>query len=770
MELLKNNTGASYWFLDAKHGWESEEVQYFFNESCWVSSTPVEVLQEISPGDFVALKSLAERDGDESAFTILATGVVTENKGDGQKLLIEWHPLYDEPREWHSQLLFNHDTVVKLSEGEWMNNAVISFAFDEKWHFRNVVDYWKVEYRWTTFYEAVAIKLFHHRKDRSELVQIVHGITKKYYSLSSFLEEDNNGNIKPLHDICPFTVMGLFNRPMPDDERHRIAADLALKLEVTEPAPTSFEGIPVFHHENPCVFGSLTERLPEDIDLLWELYYAALRMCHPEAIEDDKNLFVVAFDKLQGRANISWNLTVGLFWIQPWRFVSLDNLTQAYIQGILKMPIRKTPEGNLCLGRVYIELIEELKHHFSSPENKLHSLPELTKNAWLIEDQYTTANIRCSDIDLDELAIRETQKKMEDQKDLDIYWLDPLVEKSQEMQGGLGGGAGEGLSIKQEEKEEPEEEDPEERRKSLVIHDVRLSPEYSVDHIIDDGCFIDKDTLDMLVQRLKDKKNLILQGPPGTGKSWLTKRLAYALIGYKHPDSIRTVEFHSNMSYEDFIRGWRPTGDGKLKLVDGSFLEMIEIAIANPDENIVLIIDEVNRGNPTRIFGDMMTMLEADKRFEENAIELAYRKAPGEKIYIPMNLHIIGSMNIADRSLSMIDIALRRRFAFMDLEPTLGQAWEDWVHNKNGIDREILRDFERRMTRLNDAIADDVELGEQFRIGHSYMTPAENVTINDPIKWFKQVAKTEIGPLLLEYWFDNKHKAFDETKRLIEGL
>lgn len=769
MELLKNNTGVNYWFLDAKHGWESEEVQYFLKESCWVSSSPIETLEEISPGDYVALKSLAEREDDVSAFTILATGVVAENKGDGQKLLVEWHPLYDEPREWHSSLLFNNQTVVKLSEGDWMNNAVISFAFDEKWHFRNVMEYWKSEYRWTAFYEALAIKLFHHRKDRSELVHIVHTITKRYFSLSSFLEEDNSGNVNPLNDICPFTVIGLFNRPMPDEERHRIAKELGDKLGVTEPAPQSFEGVPIFHHENPCVFGSLLERLPEDIDLLWDLYYAALRMCHPDAIEDDKNLFVVAFDKLQGRANISWNLTVGLFWIQPWRFVSLDSLTQAYIQGFLKMPIRKIPEGTLCSGRVYVELIDDLKQHFKEPENKLHSLPELTKNAWLIEDQYTTANLRCADIDLDELAIRETQKKMENEKNVDIYWLDPLIEKSADMKGGLGAGGGENLSIKQQE-EEPEEEDPEERQKALVIHDVNLSPEYTVDDIVEDGCFIEKETLDMVVQRLRDKKNLILQGPPGTGKSWLTKRLAYALIGRKHPDCIRTVEFHSNMSYEDFIRGWRPTGDGKLKLVNGSFLEMIEIAIANPDENIVLIIDEVNRGNPTRIFGDMMTMLEADKRFEDNAIELAYRKEPGEKIYIPINLHIIGSMNIADRSLSVIDIALRRRFAFMDLEPTLGQAWEDWVHVKNGIEREILREFGKRMTRLNEVIAEDVELGEQFRIGHSYLTPAVNVEITDPVKWFKQVAKTEIGPLLLEYWFDNKHKAFEETNRLIAGL
>lgn len=295
-------------------------------------------------------------------------------------------------------------------------------------------------------------------------------------------------------------------------------------------------------------------------------------------------------------------------------------------------------------------------------------------------------------------------------------------------------------------------------------------PDYSIECILRDGCFVDRGKLEVILKRLRTKKNLILQGPPGTGKSWLAKRLAFALIGQRDQSKIRAVQFHPNLSYEDFIRGWRPTGDGKLTLVDGPFVEIMKAAERDPTSNYVIVIEEINRGNPAQIFGEMMTLLEVDKRTRDEALELSYKQSDGERVFIPPNLHVIGTMNIADRSLALVDLALRRRFAFIDLEPVLGQPWRDWVRDECGIDAGILVEIERRLLELNDNLAGDSNLGPQFRVGHSYVTPPSGVSIGDAREWFRQVVDTEIGPLLDEYWFDALEKAQRARERLLEGF
>ena len=266
------------------------------------------------------------------------------------------------------------------------------------------------------------------------------------------------------------------------------------------------------------------------------------------------------------------------------------------------------------------------------------------------------------------------------------------------------------------------------------------------------------------------QKKLILQGPPGTGKTWLAKRLAFALMGERDDRKLRAVQFHPNLSYEDFIRGWRPHGDGKLSLVDGPFIEVVETAKENPKDKYVIVIEEINRGNPAQIFGEILTLLEADKRTPDEALELCYRREEGERIYVPANMYVIGTMNIADRSLALVDFALRRRFAFIDLEPVLGKSWRDWVNTEFKIESKVLREIEKRLLALNKEIVADTNLGKQFQVGHSYVTPAAGNKIEDAGQWFRQVALTEIGPLLAEYWFDDLAKAEKMTKRLIEDF
>lgn len=293
------------------------------------------------------------------------------------------------------------------------------------------------------------------------------------------------------------------------------------------------------------------------------------------------------------------------------------------------------------------------------------------------------------------------------------------------------------------------------------------SASYGVADIVAEGCFVPEADLQAMLQRWQSKKNLILQGPPGTGKTWLAKRLAKALIDSKSPsdEQLRVVQFHPALSYEDFVRGYRPGGDGKLTLTDGVFLQVVEAARFQPDVDHVLIIEEINRGNPAQVLGEILTLIESSKRNKEAAMELAYPRRVGERFYVPENLYVIGTMNVADRSLALVDLALRRRFAFVNLVPGLNAAWEQWCLAK-GMDAASIAHIRSEIEALNQEISQDSALGAQFQIGHSYVTPHEAVA--DAQAWFAEVVQSEIGPLLHEYWFDAPDRADAAIAKLLQ--
>ena len=258
---------------------------------------------------------------------------------------------------------------------------------------------------------------------------------------------------------------------------------------------------------------------------------------------------------------------------------------------------------------------------------------------------------------------------------------------------------------------------------------------------------------DLLVQR----KNLILAGPPGVGKTFVAKRLAWLVAGTRDEALVTTVQFHQSFAYEDFIQGYRPTEAGGFERRNGPFLDFCAVAAKSPDRQHVLVIDEINRGNLSKIFGELLMLIEPDKRDPQWKVRLAYGRAD-ERFYVPPNLHIIGTMNTADRSLALVDYALRRRFAFVELEPMLADpGFETWLTSKGAEPALVLR-IRTLVDRVNSEIAKDPQLGRGYLIGHSYFSSVVAGQVPDDA-WYKRIIDYEIEPLLQEYWFDRPERA-----------
>jgi 5-methylcytosine-specific restriction protein B len=621
------------WFVGATYDGTDDQTPRFLQEGIWENGYQdkyLDAVKSIQVGDRIAIKSSYTRKHDlpfdnrgqtVSVMAVKAIGTVKENLGDGRTLKVNWKP-FDPPREWY--FYTNRSTVWRVLPGDWTTDALIGFSFEEKpqdiSRFRNA-PYWrerfgdsavdKRRFKWTHFYEAVADKLLTFRNRREELITGIHAIAEKVDCMS-ILNDQYQENVPGglLKDICPFTVMGIFNRGITDSNRKTIASELANLLGVSAPVPDSFEGIPVLNNQRTWFFGYSYKRKPDDIDTLWEAFAQAIAFAESDDAEA-RTTFAAAYDNATESWGVGWNLTMGLYWIRPWNFPTLDGQSQRYISKKLNIQIGMNGPKGRCNATDYLTVLDTLEARFQEDAYPVHSFPELSLAAWLFKDSGTSAHPNATDPDA-----------QDDEADAT-----------------------------------PEAE----------VTAAPIEP-YSVDDILTDGCFIAREKLEKILERLRTKKNLILQGPPGTGKTWLAKRLAFALMGQRDDSKVRAVQFHPNLSYEDFIRGWRPVGDGKLTLVDGPFVEMMKAAAKDPTSRHVVVIEEINRGNPAQIFGEMLTLLEVDKRTPNEALELSYKRSDGERVFIPDNLYVIGTMNIADRSLALVDLALRRRFASIDPE------------------------------------------------------------------------------------------------------
>ncbi|WP_257292051.1 AAA family ATPase [Endozoicomonas sp. ONNA1] len=713
----------SFWFVGAAYGRE-DQTKRFLDEGIWQNGYEdkhLDLVNSMQPGDLIAIKSaytrkrglpFDNRKQTVSVMGIKVIGVIKKNRGDGRFVDVDWQPRFEITREWYFYTY--RGTIWRITPDNWDSEGLIDFAFHDK---PQDIDRFRNSPQWKDRFGDTLTD-----RQRFKWTPFYEAIADKLLDykddrqpllnfVKSLADELNLSYIKDkdLDDICPFTTIGLFNRGLTDTNRSIIAQRMADFLGVTETIPESFESIPTLNNQKSWFFAGEDRRQPDDIQSLWDFLATAVYFSDNDG-EEARLSFSQAYDQVTGQVGIGWNLTMALYWIRPWSFVPLDKRSRLFITKKLSTEIGQNSDKRYCTFKDYLAVLEELESRFKEDAYPVNSYPELSLAAWHFKDS------------------------------------GPSTDKGDT-----------GSTV-----------DPQEENDTAEIGSPIKA--YSIDDIIEEGCFLERDMIQKILSQLNRKKNLVLQGPPGTGKTWLAKKLAFAQMGQKNDSTLRAVQFHPNLSYEDFVRGWRPAGDGRLSLVDGPFLEMINQAKKDASTKYVVVIEEINRGNPAQIFGEMLTLLEADKRTPSEALELSYRRNDQERVHIPNNLYVIGTMNIADRSLALVDLALRRRFAYFNLQPTFGKPWRNWVHEKAGVELDFLELIEQRLNSLNEEIAKDKNLGPQFIVGHSYVTPAFNNPVSDPVIWYKDVVESEIGPLLEEYWFDDSERALKAQESLVEGL
>lgn len=708
---------------------------------------------------------------------------------------------------------------------------------------------------WVPLYEQIANGLLAFRNRRADLLKGIEELSGRSAGLSYLKDQYEDGTIGPLKDICPFTVMGVFNRGITHASRIKLAAELAGLLGVEAEAPRTFDGIPVLNNQKSMFFWWEIHRGAGDIDLLWELFESALRYADSDSFQD-RQQFANAFDEAMSVKGVGWNLTMGLFWIRPLFFLTLDGNSREYLENVLNVRVGRTGPKGYCSASDYLSLMDDLRTRFMDEDFPVRSFPELSLTSW----EYTGSR--------SETGAGNSEQRRAAARNAFLlswnptYWAwDDLADDARAIQSGRPTESGTGKdrwSVRNRDvcrgdrlflirvgkapkgivgsgvatsdvfsaahwSQEPgksaqyvrvkwdallapgqpplpievlESEIDPHFRWTPQSSSVRLPPDtwgrleerwaqhigdaspvaptliqdsdmdYSVpftDVDVVQDLFFDHKLVLSWLELLKTKQNLILQGPPGVGKTLIARRLAYGLIGTRADDQVEWLQFHQSYSYEDFVQGWRPSKSG-FELQPGRFLQFCRRAASAPSRDFVLVIDEINRGNLSRIFGEVLSLLETDKRGSGHAVTLSYQshelaqRDMTTPFFVPENLFVIGMMNTADRSLAMVDYALRRRFSFVSLAPQFESPHFRVFLESRGVPRGLVDHIVRTMSEINKDICEDRRhLGEGFQIGHSFFCPPVGVT-GDFTSWFAAVVEHEILPLLGEYWIDADEK------------
>lgn len=558
-------------------------------------------------------------------------------------------------------------------------------------------------FTWIDFYTKFADQLLAYRDDRRSLIRKLQAV---FANLG--MDLPTLDSVPVPSDIDPFTVFGLFNKGMVDSKRKAIITSLAEEFSVSAQPVEDFDGIPVLMPQMATYYGFENEpkRQPSDIDNLWLMYCAALNYARDKSFSN-RETFIENFDRVRNQFAVKWNLTMALYWIRPHNYMSLESRNRWYLTeaSTFENSIRasiKEQRNALPTGSQYLEICDSIAESLKTSSSRQHTFYELSYAAYLSFEA-------------------EKQQNKEKANETPIHMA--VVADDDDSDDSAGD----------------------------------FQP-YSTDDFLSD-VYLDTREYEDLRGILGWKKNIILQGPPGVGKTFAARRLAYSMMGTRDSSRVELVQFHQSYSYEDFVMGYKPDGSG-FALKDGVFKRFCDLARLDSDNEYYFIIDEINRGNLSQVFGELLVLLEADKRGKPAT--LAYTDKP---FSVPENLYVIGMMNTADRSLALIDYALRRRFSFFEMKPAF--ASEGFQQYQGSLENENFNTVVRTITELNHEIVDDPALGKGFCIGHSYLCGTSKDKIKD--EWLRAVLAYDIIPLLEEYWFDEPEK-LESWKSRLEGL
>lgn len=552
------------------------------------------------------------------------------------------------------------------------------------------------QFEWVDFYKEFAYALLGYKEHRAELIEKVKAIYTRTEIKMPTLERGE------LLDIDPFTVFALFGKKLRPENRIKILTSIADLFDIREKVPVSFSGLPTLNPQNATYYYFLGQRGEHDIDDLWELFESALRYAESQTLEWQKMVEHYFDLVIQRSGNGNSKLTMALYWIAPDCFLNLDNRNEWFIYESGRVPedvVRSLPVVEKKIpAKKYFQLIEKMHAYLQSSYSQWNDFKELSFEAWRYSEQVNQ------------------EKKGKKLAAIGSVVIDENVAKI-------------GADI-----EDVDEMDPE---------DFTYTKKDFIEEV-----FMTDENYDQLSAILHRKKNIILQGAPGVGKTFAAKRLAYSIMGAKDDSRVAMVQFHQSYTYEDFIMGFRPTCSG-FELRKGIFYNFCKKAEVDIDHAYFFIIDEINRGNLSKIFGELFMLIESDKR--GTPVQLLYTD---EVFTVPENVYIIGMMNTADRSLAMLDYALRRRFAFFEIEP--GFEISGFINYRQSLDNKKFDILIERVENLNRAIAADESLGKGFCIGHSFFCNLTQEKIDDQTLF--GIVEYELIPLLQEYWFDEPEK------------